>query len=50
MSLRDSWRIAALTRERDALLIVCVALLMALKSYTGCKIMPDEATEREEGE
>lgn len=50
MSLRDSWRIAALTREREALLVLCAALLMALKSYTGCKIMPDGATEREEGE
>lgn len=50
MSLRDSWRIAALTRERDALLIVCAALLMALKCYTGCKIMHDGAIEREEGE
>ena len=28
MTLRDSWRIAALTRERDALLVVCAALLM----------------------
>lgn len=50
MSLRDSWRIAALTREREALLVLCAALLMALKSYTGCKIMPDEEIEREEGE
>lgn len=31
MSLRDSWRIAALTRERDALLVVCAALLMLVR-------------------
>lgn len=31
MTLRDSWRIAALTRERDALLVVCAALLMLVR-------------------
>lgn len=31
MSLRDSWRIAALTRERDALLVVCAALILLLR-------------------
>ncbi len=31
MTLRDSWRIAALTRERDALLVVCSALLMLVR-------------------
>ena len=33
MTLRDSWRIAALTRERDALLVVCAALLMLVRMY-----------------
>ena len=31
MTLRDSWRIAALTRERDALLVVCSALVLILR-------------------
>lgn len=31
MTLHDSWRIAALTRERDALLVVCAALLMLVR-------------------
>lgn len=31
MTLRDSWRIAALMRERDALLVVCVALILLLR-------------------
>lgn len=31
MTLRDSWRIAALTRERDALLVVCSALVLLLR-------------------
>ena len=31
MTLRDSWRIAALTRERDALLVVCAALILLLR-------------------
>ena len=31
MTLRDSWRIAALTRERDALMVVCAALILLLR-------------------
>ena len=34
MTLRDSWRIAALMRERDALLVVCAALLMLVRMST----------------
>ena len=31
MTLRDSWRIAALTRERDALAVMCAALILLLR-------------------
>lgn len=34
MTLRDSWRIAALTRERDALAVMCMALLMLVRMST----------------
>lgn len=34
MSLRDSWRIAGLTRERDALAVLCLALIDMTRGAT----------------
>lgn len=48
MTLRDSWRIAALTRERDALLVVCAALILLLRMSLKWDIGRDETYDEED--